>query len=64
MGSRYEIVWLAGVCYIEYANRNTDYNSIAVELTIEQVEQLEKFFNKQAEEKNDFLESFIESMKK
>ena len=63
MGARYEIIWLAGVCYIEYANRNTDYNTIAIELTHEQVREIEHFYDKQAEEKDNFLENFIEKMK-
>jgi hypothetical protein len=61
MGDNYQLIVLAGITYLEYCNSNTGYNSVAVELTEEQEQKCQKFYDKQSSIEREFLKSIIDA---
>ena len=63
MGGFYGVKDLAGVWYLEYQNEDTGWNCIAVQLTIEQMEAVEEFSQRQQDEAHSFYRDLLTKMK-
>jgi len=59
MGEWYELKWLGGKPYIDYQSEASKWGSVCVELTHEQLQELEDFQVKQANQEKNFIKALI-----
>jgi hypothetical protein len=57
MGDSYQLKVLTDITYLEYCNSNTGYNLVAVELTEEQEQKCQEFYDEQRSIEREFLKS-------
>lgn len=60
MGDWYDVVWLAGVPYIEYSNDSTDWRPTAKQMTKEQYKALEDLRNKHCQDEQKLLKGMTD----
>lgn len=60
MGDYYEIIWLAGIPYIEFMNEASKWQTVAHQLTKDQCNLLDNFECQQSEDLREFLKGLSE----